>query len=211
MEGDIAYIPQLADISTEFGARLLVDDAHGIGAMGAHGRGTAEHLGCEEKVDVLVGTFSKSFACIGGFAAGPEDVIDYIQHTARTMIFSASLPPAAVATVTAALDILEKEPELVEQTHRAARRSRSGLAELGFDVGRSEAPIVPIMIGDDILTFRIWKDLYQLGVFTNPVISPAVPADQAMLRTSYMASHTDDMIDRALEAFERVGRQYDLI
>jgi len=211
MEGDIAYIPQLAEISEELGARLLVDDAHGIGAMGAHGRGTAEHLGCEDRVDVLVGTFSKSFACIGGFAAGPADVIDYIQHTARTMIFSASLPPAAVATVTAALDILEKEPELVEQTHRAAGRSRAGLAELGFDVGRSEAPIVPIMIGDDILTFRIWKDLYQMGVFTNPVISPAVPADQAMLRTSYMASHTDDMIDRALAVFERVGRKYDLI
>jgi 8-amino-7-oxononanoate synthase len=211
MEGDIAYIPQLVETAREFGARLVVDDAHGIGAMGAHGRGTAEHLGCEEGVDVLIGTFSKSFACIGGFAAGPAYVIDYIQHTARTMIFSASLPPAAVATVTAALDILEREPELVEQAHRAARRSRTGLAELGFDVGNSEAPIVPVMIGDDILTFRVWKDLYQQGVFTNPVISPAVPADQAMLRTSYMASHTDDMIDRALEVFERVGKQYDLI
>ena len=211
MEGDIAYIPVLADLAEEFGARLMVDDAHGIGAMGAHGRGTAEHLGCEDRVDVLVGTFSKSFACIGGFAAGPEVVIDYIQHTARTMIFSARLPPAAVATVLAALDILEKEPELVESTHRATRRCRNGLAELGFDVGNSEAPIVPIMIGDDILVFRVWKDLYNMGVFTNPVISPAVPADQAMLRTSYMASHTDDMIDRALDIFEAVGKRYDLI
>jgi 7-keto-8-aminopelargonate synthetase-like enzyme len=178
MEGDIAYIPVLADIAEEFGARLLVDDAHGIGAMGAHGRGTAEHLGCEERVDILVGTFSKSFACIGGFAAGPEVVIDY---------------------------------ELVEETHRAARRSRNGLYQLGFDVGNSEAPIVPVMIGDDILTFRVWKDLYQQGVFTNPVISPAVPADQAMLRTSYMASHTDDMIDRALDVLARVGKTYGLI
>jgi 8-amino-7-oxononanoate synthase len=211
MEGDIAYIPQLADLADEFGARLLVDDAHGIGAMGAHGRGTAEHLGCEDRVDILVGTFSKSFACIGGLAAGQEHVIDYVQHTARTMIFSASLPPAAVATVLAALDILEREPELVGKTHIAADRARTGLAEMGFDVGRSEAPIVPVMIGDDILTFRIWKDLYQQGVFTNPVISPAVPQDQAMLRTSYMASHTDDMIDRALDVFENVGKQYDLI
>lgn len=211
MEGDIAYIPQLADLAEEFSARLLVDDAHGIGAMGAHGRGTAEHLECEDRVDLLVGTFSKSFAGIGGFAAGPEYVIEYIQHTARTMIFSASLPPAAVATVMAVLDILEREPELVEKTHRAAHRSRTGLAELGFDIGNSEAPIIPIMIGDDILTFRVWKEFYQQGVFTNPVVSPAVPQDQAMIRTSYMASHTDDMIDRALDIFEKVGKQYGLI
>ena len=211
MEGDLADIPGLVSAARDFGARLMIDDAHGVGTMGAHGRGTAEHYGCEEDVDILVGTFSKSFACIGGFAAGPSKVIDYIKHTARTMIFSASLPPAAVATVLATLDILEREPELLGRTHRAARRAREGLADLGFNVGNSEAPIVPVILGEEMLTFRVWRALFDRGVFTNPVISPAVPPDGDMLRTSYMASHTDDMIDRALDIFEKVGREFHLI
>ena len=211
MEGDLADIPGLVSAARDYGARLMIDDAHGVGTMGAHGRGTAEHYGCEEDVDMLVGTFSKSFACIGGFAAGPAKVIDYIKHTARTMIFSASLPPAAVATVLATLDILEREPELLGKTHRAAERARKGLAELGFNVGNSEAPIVPVILGEEMLTFRVWRALFDKGVFTNPVISPAVPPDGDMLRTSYMATHTDDMIDRALDIFEQVGKQFDLI
>ncbi|PIE51143.1 8-amino-7-oxononanoate synthase [Candidatus Fermentibacteria bacterium] len=211
MEGDLADINGLADLAEEFGVRLLVDDAHGVGAMGATGRGTAEHQGCHERVDLLVGTFSKSFACIGGFAAGQKEVIHYLQHVARTVIFSASLPPSAVATVLAALDVLERKPELIAQVHRAAERCRNGLADLGFNVGQSEAPIVPIIVGDDLDCFRFWKDLFDNGVFTNPVVSPAVEQGQAMLRTSYMASHTDDMIDRALEVFERVGKAHGLI
>ncbi|MBD3370316.1 aminotransferase class I/II-fold pyridoxal phosphate-dependent enzyme [Candidatus Fermentibacteria bacterium] len=211
MEGDLADVPGLTKAARDFGARLMVDDAHGVGTMGEHGRGTAEHFDCEQEVDILVGTFSKSFACIGGFAAGPEDVIDYIMHTARPMIFSASLPPAAVATVLATLDILENEPSLLKKTHRVAERARKGLSELGFNVGNSVAPIIPIIVGEEMLTFRFWKELFNEGVFTNPVISPAVPPDGALLRTSYMATHTDEMIDRAVDIFETVGKRLGLI
>ena len=211
MEGDLADIPGLVEISREFGARLIVDDAHGVGAMGATGRGTAEHFGCHDEVDILVGTFSKSFACIGGFAAGPTRVMDFIKHTARTMIFSASLPPAAVATVIAALDILESEPELIVNSHKAAERARQGLASMGFNVGNSEAPIIPIIVGDEVLTLLFWKKLFQEGIFANPVISPAVANGGEMLRTSYMATHTDDMIDRALNIFDKCGRELGII
>jgi len=211
MEGDLAHIPGLVEISREYGVRLIVDDAHGVGAMGPTGRGTAEHFGVHDEVDILIGTFSKSFACVGGFAAGPARVMDFIKHTARTMIFSASLPPAAVATVIAALDVLEKEPELVERSHNAAERARQGLASLGFNVGNSEAPIVPIIVGDEVQTLMLWKNLYKAGVFTNPVVSPAVASGSEMLRTSYMATHTDSMIDQALEIFEKCGKELGVI
>jgi 8-amino-7-oxononanoate synthase len=211
MEGDLADIPGLVEISKEFGVRLIVDDAHGVGAMGPRGRGTAEHFGCHDDVDILMGTFSKSFACVGGFAAGPARVMEYIKHTARTMIFSASLPPAAVATVIAALDVLEQEPELVSRSHSAAERARQGLASMGYNVGNSEAPIVPIIVGDEVQTLLFWKSLYQEGVFTNPVVSPAVASGGEMLRTSYMATHTDAMIDRALEIFEKCGKALGII
>lgn len=211
MEGDLANLPGIVALAKKHGARIIVDDAHGVGVMGRRGRGTPEHFGCEEDIDIQIGTFSKSFACIGGFVGGASKVIDFIQHEARTGIFSASLPPAAVATVMAALEILQEQPELLERMHRAAERSRAGLRDLGFNIGNSEAPIVPIIIGDTILTFRVWLALDQEGVFTNPVVSPAVPPDQAMLRTSYMATHTDEMIDRALDIFERVGRRFGLI
>jgi len=211
MEGDLANIPGLVEISREFGVRLIIDDAHGVGAMGPRGRGTAEHFGCHDDVDILVGTFSKSFACVGGFAAGPARVMEFIKHTARTMIFSASLPPAAVATVIAALDVLEQEPELVARSHRAAERCRQGLASMGYNIGNSEAPIVPIIIGDEVQTLLFWKNLYQAGVFTNPVVSPAVASGGEMLRTSYMATHTDSMIDQALDIFEKCGKALGII
>jgi len=211
MEGDLADLPGVVRLAKKHGARVMVDDAHGVGVMGAHGRGTPEHFGVEGSVDVQVGTFSKSFACIGGFVAGHDRVIDFIQHEARTQIFSASLPPAAVATVMAALEILQEQPDLLVRMHRAAERARAGLRSMGFNVGNSGAPIVPIIIGDTLVTFRVWLALDQEGVFTNPVVSPAVPPDRAMLRTSYMATHTDEMIDRALEIFEKVGRRFGLI
>ena len=160
---------------------------------------------------VIDATLAALVGMIGGFAAGPAKVMDYIKHTARTMIFSASLPPAAVATVIAALDILEKEPELIVNSHKAAERARQGLASLGFNVGNSEAPIIPIIVGDEVQTLLFWKQLFQEGVFTNPVISPAVAHGGEMLRTSYMATHTDDMIDRALDIFEKCGRELGII
>ncbi|MCK5786817.1 MAG: pyridoxal phosphate-dependent aminotransferase family protein [Candidatus Sabulitectum sp.] len=211
MEGDLANINGLADLAAEFGVRLLVDDAHGVGAMGSTGMGTAQHQGCHDRVDLTVGTFSKSFACIGGFAAGPASVISFLRHNARTNIFSASLPPAAVATVIASIDVLEREPDLLVKVHRAAARCRDGLSSMGFSIGRSEAPIIPVKVGDDLDCFRFWKDMFDNGVFTNPVVSPAVEPGGAMLRTSFMASHTDDMIDRALEVFEKIGRRHNLI
>lgn len=211
MEGDLANIPGLVKVAKEFGAKLLIDDAHGVGAMGAKGRGTAEHFGVMNDVDLLLGTFSKSFACIGGFVAGDDRIIDYIMHTARSMVFSASLPPSAVATVIAVLDILEEKPELVTRTHHAAERARTGLASLGFNVGNSETPIIPIVVGEEYLTLIFWKKLFDSGVFTNPVVSPAVATGGEMLRTSYMASLTDDMIDRALDIFEEVGRELNII
>ncbi|OPL19043.1 MAG: 8-amino-7-oxononanoate synthase [Candidatus Aegiribacteria sp. MLS_C] len=211
MEGDLADVPGLVEISREFGVRLIIDDAHGVGAMGPRGRGTAEHFGCHDEIDLLIGTFSKSFACVGGFAAGPARVMEYIKHTARTMIFSASLPPAAVGTVIAALDVLEQEPELVSRCHKAAERSRQGLASMGFNVGNSEAPIVPIIVGDEVQTLMFYRMLYQHGVFTNPVVSPAVASGGEMLRTSYMSTHTDEMIDRALDVFEKCGKSLGMI
>ena len=211
MGGDVADVNGLADLAEEFTVRLLIDDAHGVGAMGVTGMGTAEFQGCHDRVDLTVGTFSKSFACIGGFAVGASKVISYLRHNARTNIFSASLPPASVATVIASLDIIEEQPELILKVHRAAKRCRKGLADLGFSIGSSEAPIIPIVVGEDLDTFKFWKDMFDNGVFTNPVISPAVEPGAAMLRTSYMASHTDDMIDRALDVFKKVGRKHNLI
>lgn len=211
MEGDLANLPELLPLAHKYGAKVIIDDAHGVGIMGDHGRGTAEYFGVEDQVDILVGTFSKSFACIGGFAAGSDKVLDYIMHVSRPMIFSASLPPAAVATVMAALEIIQKEPERLQLTHNAADRARKGLKQLGYDIGKSEAPIIPIVIGEDMLTFQAWKMLFNAGVFTNAVISPAVPPDGAMLRTSYMSTHTDEIIDRSLDIFEKIGRELTLI
>ena len=212
MEGDLADLPSILPLAREYGARVIVDDAHGVGVMGAHGRGTAEHFGVEGEVDILVGTFSKSFASIGGFAAGPAKVMDYIKHASRPLIFSASMPPPATATVLGALDVLIREPERLTMVHSAADRAREGLRQLGYDTGDAvEAPIIPVVIGDDMLTFLTWKRLFEEGVFTNAVISPAVPPDRALLRTSYMSTHTEECIDRALDAFEKVGVELDLI
>ncbi|MBN1433989.1 pyridoxal phosphate-dependent aminotransferase family protein [Candidatus Fermentibacterales bacterium] len=212
MEGDLANLPEILPLAHEFRARVIVDDAHGVGVMGEHGRGTAEHFGVEDQVDILVGTFSKSFASIGGFASGPAKVMDYIQHASRPLIFSASMPPPAVATVLAALEVIQEEPERLANVHRAADRAREGLRQLGYDIGDScAAPIIPVIIGDDMLTFLTWKRLFEEGVFTNAVISPAVAPDRAMLRTSYMSTHTEECIDRALAAFEKVGSELDLI
>ncbi|RKY63500.1 MAG: 8-amino-7-oxononanoate synthase, partial [Candidatus Latescibacterota bacterium] len=165
------------------------------------------HLGVSEDVDLIMGTFSKSFASIGGFIAGEADVIGYIKHHARSLIFSASMPPASVATVYAALQVIKEEPERIENLWRITRKMHEGYKSLGFDIGPSQTPIIPIIIGDRERTFMMWKELFREGVFVNPAIPPAVPPGRALLRTSYMATHTEEQMDRVLETMEKVGRK----
>jgi 8-amino-7-oxononanoate synthase len=210
MGGDLAPLPGLQAVCAKYGARLMVDDAHGLGVMG-QGRGTAAHFGLSNQVDLIMGTFSKSFASLGGFIAGDEDVIHYIQHHARSLIFSASMPAANVAAVLAALDIIESEPQLVERLWAVTERMRTGLKAAGFNTGPSVTPVIPILIGDFEQTLMAWKMCFEAGLYTNAVISPAVPPDQCLLRTSYMATHTDGQIDRALNILGDVGRTLGLI
>ena len=210
MEGDLAPLPELIPIAKKFGARVMVDDAHGMGVLGG-GHGTAEHFGMTKDVDLIMSTFSKSFASLGGFIAGDEDVIHYIKHFARSFIFSASAPPANVASALAALHVMRDEPERIERLSKLAEKMRNGYRSLGFDIGKSVTPIIPILIGDDDLTFLTWKKLFDAGVFVNPVISPAVPQGRQLLRTSYMATHTDAQLDKVLDIFAKVGKEVGLI
>jgi len=210
MGGDIAPLPELVEICRRYGARIMVDDAHGIGVTGL-GRGTAHHFGLTDQVDLIMGTFSKSFASIGGFIAGDEDVIHYIQHHARSLIFSAALTAPSAAAALKSLDIMETEPEIVQRAWDNADYMRNGLKALGYNTGRSNTPIVPVIIGDDFRTVMAWHALINEGVYTNPVVPPGVPPKNSLLRTSYMASHTRQHLDRALEAFAVVGQRLDLI
>jgi 8-amino-7-oxononanoate synthase len=206
MEGDIVNLPGIVHLAREYGARVMVDDAHATGVLGKEGRGTAEHFGLEEEVDIVMGTCSKALASVGGFIASSHEVIHYVKHKARSMIFSASLPPACVATIGAALEVIEREPQRRTQLWKNAQRVREGLKGMGFDTGLSETPIVPVLLGDDLHAFRMGRALYEQGVFANVSVSPAVPEGRALIRTSYMATHTDVHIDRVLEAFRAVRR-----
>lgn len=211
MEGDLADLPGLIALKERFGARLMVDDAHGIGVLGEHGRGTAEHYGVEGQVDLVMGTFSKALATVGGYIGAAEPVIEYIRHHARSLIFSAALPAPNAAAALKALDILEREPERCHVVREIADYMRAELRNLGFNTLESVTPIVPIEVGDDLTAFRMTSLLFDQGVFVNPVISPAVPPGRAMLRTSYMATHTRDQLDEALEALAKAGREVGLI
>ncbi len=211
MEGDIADLPHLSQLAHRYGAALAVDDAHSIGVLGPSGAGTADHFGLSDEVDIIVGTFSKSLASIGGFVAGQEYVIHYLKHHARSLIFSAALPPSNTAGVLAALDVLQSEPERRAALWENSRRLSEGLRALGYDTGVSETPIIPVLVGTMEDTFLFWRKLFDVGVFTNPVIPPAVPASQCRLRTSVMATHTAEQIDFALDAFAAVGRQLGII
>jgi 8-amino-7-oxononanoate synthase len=210
MGGDIAPLDEIVPLCKQYGARLYVDDAHSLGVLG-NGRGTAAHFGLIDEVDVIMGTFSKSFASIGGFVAGDADVISYIQHHARSLIFSASLPAPNLMAVLAALEIMETEPEHVEQLWDNGNYMLEELQGLGFNTGNTETPIIPIIIGYDEPTFLTWKLLFERGLYTNPVITPAVPPGQSLLRTSYMATHKKEHLDRALEIMATTGRQLGLI
>ncbi len=210
MGGDIAPLPQLVEIAKRHGARIMVDDAHSLGVL-ADGRGTAAHFGLTDEVDLIMGTFSKSFASIGGFIAGSAEVMHYVQHHARSLMFSASLPAPNAATVLAALDIIENEPEHVRRLWDNANYMRAGLHRLGYDTGPSQTPIIPLMIRDEYRTVLAWHALIENGVYTNPVVPPGVPPNSSLLRTSYMATHTTEHLDRALKALEIVGHNLDLI
>lgn len=210
MGGDIVDLPKLVKICKARGARLYVDDAHSVGVLGG-GRGTAAHFKLVNEVDVTMGTFSKSFASLGGFIVGDTDVIDYIKHFARSFIFSASLPASQVMAAMAALDIMENEPEHVEHLWENARFMMKGYRDLGFDIGGTQTPIIPIIVGNDDQCFLLWKELFDAGVYTNPVIAPAVPEGHALLRTSYMASHSKAQLQHALDVFEKVGKKVGII
>jgi len=211
MEGDIADLPAIVRLARAYGARIMVDDAHAIGVLGKGGRGTAEHFGLENEVDLIMGTYSKSLAGIGGFVAGSSDVISWIKHLARSMIFSASLPPSLVASVSTALDMIEEEPELRARLWRNTHKMLKGYKTIGYDTGTSETPIIPVMIKDTMKTHEMCRLLFENGVFVNSVISPAVPQGRELLRTSYMATHTEEQLDKVLTAFEKVGRQVGVI
>ncbi len=210
MEGDIAPLPEMAPLCKKYGARLMVDDAHAIGVLGG-GHGTAAHYGMTDQVDLIMSTFSKSFASLGGFIAGDEPVVHYIKHHARSLIFSASIPPSNAAAALASLRIMREEPERVEHLGKIADYMRQGYRRLGFNIGNSTTPIIPVIIGERMLTIHIWRRLFDEGVFVNPVLSPATQPGRELLRTSYMATHTFEQMDRVLATFEKVGKESGLI
>jgi len=209
MGGDIAPLPEITALCKKYNSRLMVDDAHSVGVLGG-GRGTASHFDCVADVDLTMGTFSKSFASTGGFIAGKKEVIHWIQHFARSFIFSASLTPANTATVLAVLDIIEKEPERVEKVNQIGQTMRKELGALGFNIGNSGTPIIPIIIGDQIKTMQAWRFLFDAGIYTNVALPPAVPTHLSLLRTSYMANHTEEQLGKVLEACKLMKEKLDI-
>ena len=211
MEGDLAPLPQIVELKRRYGARLMVDDAHGLGVFGEHGRGTPEHFDVESDVDLVMGTFSKSLAAVGGFIAGDPVVVEHIKHHARSAIFSAAPPPASVAAALKALEIVEREPERRKHLWESTDYMKREFVSLGFDTGDSASPVIPLVIGDDMDVYQMTARLQREGVFANPVVTPAVPPGEAMMRTSYMATHTREHLDFALAAFAKVGREMGVI
>ena len=207
MMGDLARLPEIVELARKYEARTVVDDAHALGVVGPTGRGTGEHFGVLDDLDLLVGTFSKSFACLGGFVAGPKNVVEYIKHTSRSVIFSASMTPASVATVLACLDIIEGEPERRDRLWEKVAYMKRGLEALGLDVIDGGSPILSVVIGDEVTTLEFNKLLFENGVFVNPVLPPAAPPGMSLLRTSYMATHTQEDLDLILKAFKAVGEK----
>jgi 8-amino-7-oxononanoate synthase len=211
MEGDIANLPQICELAEKYGAEVMVDDAHAIGVIGKDGSGTASYFNLTEKTDIIMGTFSKSLASVGGFIAGDELLMHYLKHFSRTLIFSASLPPASAASVSAALDIIKTEPERIEKLWHNTHKMQQGFKEMGYDTGLSETPIIPLHVGDMMLAFKMWKMLAEEGIFINPIVPPAVPPNDCLIRTSFMATHTDEQLDFALDKFEKVGKKLGII
>ncbi|WP_421940221.1 serine palmitoyltransferase [Pedobacter sp.] len=199
MEGDLVNLPEMVKIADEFGANIMMDDAHSLGVIGFNGSGTASHFNLNDDVDLIMGTFSKSLASLGGFIAGNAETVEYIKHRARSLMFSASMPPSAVASVIAALDIIESEPERIDKLWANTEYAKKLLVESGFDIGNTHSPIIPVYIRDNTKTFVITNILQQNGVFVNPVVSPAVPSDSSLIRFSLMATHSFEQIETAIE------------
>ncbi|MBN1899008.1 MAG: pyridoxal phosphate-dependent aminotransferase family protein [Spirochaetes bacterium] len=211
MEGDITKLPEIVELTKKYQARLMVDDAHALGVIGENGRGTANHFKMDDDVDLIMGTFSKSFASLGGFVSGPAKVIDYLKHNSRTLIFHASPTPAAVGAALKSLQIMQTEPERIEKLWHNTHKMLKGFKDLGYNTGIAETPIIPLVIGDDMICFKMWKALSEAGIFVNPVIHPAVPHGRALIRTSYMATHTDEQLDYVLEIFKKLGKKLKVI
>jgi 8-amino-7-oxononanoate synthase len=209
--GEIVHLTRLNEIAKKYNARILIDDAHAVGVIGKGGRGTASEFGLNDQIDMTMGTFSKTFASLGGFVAGEERVINYIKHNSLALIFSASPTPSSVAAALAALDILEAEPERVDRLIRNADKMRTGLKDAGFTIIEGRTAIVPVIVGDDDLAFKMWRMLYDAGVFVNVFISPGVPQGRQMMRTSYMATHEDKHLNKILEIFTDTGKKLGLI
>jgi len=210
MEGDIVKLPEMVDIADEFGASIMLDDAHSFGVIGEKGAGTASHFGLTDRVDIISGTFSKSLASLGGFLAADKAVIEFLKHHARSLIFSASMTPASAASVLAALDIIESEPERIEQLWANTRYATKLLLDEGFDLGPTETPIIPIYVRDNIKTFNLTCGLQEQGVFVNPVVSPAVPPDSTLIRFSLMATHTFAQIEEALGKLTKLAKELNI-
>ncbi len=211
MSGEIVDLPGLVKIASKHNCKLYIDDAHSLGVLGEQGRGTGAHFGLADEVDLVMGTFSKSFASIGGFVAGDADTIHYIKHKARPFMFSAAMPPAAVATVQECLNVVQEEPEIFDRLWKNARKMKRELSGMGYDTMGSQTPIIPVLIGDDMKAFTFTRALYEHGVFATPVVRPAVPEGMQLIRTSYMATHTDEDLDYVLDVFKKLGKQFGLI
>lgn len=207
MEGDLCKLPEIVKLAEKYAANIMVDDAHGLGVMGNHGKGTSDHFGMTDSVDLIMGTFSKSLASIGGFIAASNDTINYLKHNARSLIFSASIAPANAASVIAAIDIMKSEPERLEKLWDNTKYAMKLFAEYGFDTGHTETPIIPVMIRDDFKTFNLTKMLLDEGVFVNPVVSPAVPSTSSLIRYSLMATHTKEQIETSIEKMYRISEK----
>lgn len=211
MEGDLANLPKISELAKKYNANIFVDDAHGLGVMGESGRGTASHFGLTDEVDMIMGTFSKSLASIGGFVAADNDTINFLKHNARSLIFSASIAPANAASVIAALDLIKQEPERIEKLWSNTRFAMEGLKSAGFDTGHTVTPIIPIYVRDDFKTFKLTKMLLEEGIFVNPVVSPAVASTSSLIRYSLMSTHSEDQIQESIEKITKIAKKLDII
>ena len=211
MEGDVANLPKICELAKKYNATVYVDEAHGIGVFGNQGRGTCDHFGVTKDVDLIMGTFSKSFAALGGFIATDSVTANYLRHNSRSYIFSASITPASTAAVNAALDIMESEPERIEHLWKVTNYALEGFRNIGCEIGHTSTPIIPLFIRDNDKTFAVTRDLLEDGIFVNPVVSPAVPSQDTLIRFSLMATHTIEQVDRALECIQKVFKKYDII